>query len=204
MTYLTPGDPSKRLKKIVGFILVLVGVFAIRLIDLQVIEADAINAKSYEKRAVTRVVPAVRGEILDVNGKVLAKTILRYDINAAPSKVGPVARKVSGQTVSIPVEQVAAEIATILEITPQEVMQKIIGTGEYSQIKKRVNAAQYRKLVALNVPWLYYHPMSERVYPNGAVAGNILGFITQSGLMEGIEQEYDKCLAGVDLSLIHI
>lgn len=198
MTYLTPGDPSKRLKKIVGFILVLVGVFAIRLIDLQIIEADAINAKSYEKRAVTRVVPAVRGEILDVNGKVLAKTILRYDINAAPSKVGPVARKVSGQTVSIPVEQVAAEIAAILEITPQEVMQKIIGTGEYSQIKKRVNAAQYRKLVALNIPWLYYDPIAERVYPNGAVAGNILGFITQSGLMEGIEQEYNKCLAGVD------
>jgi cell division protein FtsI (penicillin-binding protein 3) len=198
MTYLTPGDPSKRLKRVIAIILVLAGVFAIRLIDLQIIEADAINAKSYAKRAVTRVIPAVRGEILDVNGKVLAKTILRYDINAAPSKVGPVSRKVKGQNVTIPVEQVTAEIASILGMTPEEVTQKISGTGEYSQVKKRANAAEFRKLVDLNIPWLYFDPVAERVYPNGAVAGNILGFITQSGLMEGIEQEYNKCLAGVD------
>ena len=104
MTYLTPGDPSKRLKQVIAAIMILVVIFAIRLIDLQIIQADAINAKSYEKRAVTRTVPALRGEILDVNGKVLAKTILRYDINVAPSKVGPVSRQVSGQTVSIPID----------------------------------------------------------------------------------------------------
>lgn len=198
MAYLTPGDSSKRLKKIVALILVFVGVFAIRLIDLQIIQADAINAKSFEKRAVTRALPALRGEILDVNGKVLAKTILRYDINVAPSKVGPVTRKISGQTVSVPVEQVVAEISSILDMTVEDVTQKIIGTGEYAQIKKRANAAEYRKISALNIPWLYYDPVAERVYPNGAVAGNLLGFITQSGLMEGIEQAYDKCLAGVD------
>ena len=198
MAYLTPGDPSKRLNKVIAAILILVVVFAIRLIDLQIIQADSINAKSYEKRAVTRVIPALRGEILDVHGNVLAKTILRYDINAAPSKVGPVSRKVSGQTVAIPVEQVAAEIAAILGMTVEDVTAKIIGTGEYSQIKKRANASEYRKILALNIPWLYYDPVAERVYPNGAVAGNILGFITRSGLMEGIEQQYNKCLAGID------
>jgi len=198
MTYLTPGDPAKRLRWVILAILALVAIFAIRLIDLQIIQADAINAKSYEKRAVTRTIPALRGQILDVNGEVLAKTVFRYDINAAPSKVGPINRKISGQTVSVPVEQVAAEIAAILEMTPEEVVQKITGTGEYSQIKKRADASAYRKLVALDVPWLYFDPVAERIYPNGAVAGNILGFITQSGLMEGIEQQYDKCLAGVD------
>ena len=198
MTYLTPGDPAKRLRWVIFAIIGFVALFAIRLIDLQIIQADAINAKSYEKRAVTRIIPALRGQILDVNGEVLAKTVFRYDINAAPSKVGPVNRKISGQTVSVPVEQVAAEIATILEMTPEEVIQKITGTGEYSQIKKRTDASAYRKLVALDIPWLYFDPVAERIYPNGAVAGNILGFITQSGLMEGIEQQYDKCLAGVD------
>ena len=198
MTYLTPGDPAKRLRLVIIAIIAFVAIFTIRLIDLQIIQADAINAKSYEKRAVTRTIPALRGQILDVNGEVLAKTVFRYDINAAPSKVGPVSRTVSGQNVSVSVEQVAAEIAAILEMTPEEVIQKITGTGEYSQIKKRVNASSYRKLVSLDVPWLYFDPVAERIYPNGAVAGNILGFITQSGLMEGIEQQYDKCLAGVD------
>lgn len=198
MTYLTPGDPASRLKKIIGFILILVVVFAVRLVDLQIIQANAINEKSYEKRAVTRIIPALRGQIIDANGKVLAKTVFRYDINAAPSKVGPVVRTVSGQSVTLPVEQVVYEIAAILEMSPADVTTKITGTGEYSQIKKRVDASAYRKIRALNVPWLYYDPIAERIYPNGAVAGNLLGFITDSGLMEGLEQLYDKCLAGQD------
>lgn len=198
MTYLTPGDPTKRLKWVVVSIVALVALFAWRLIDVQIVQADAINEKSYEKRAVTRVIPALRGQIIDANGKVLAKTVFRYDINAAPSKVGPISREVNGQTVTVSVDQLATEIAEILELTPAEVTTKITGTGEYSQIKKRADASAYRKLRELDIPWLYFDPVAERIYPNGAVAGNLLGFITESGLMEGLEQLYDKCLAGQD------
>ncbi len=197
MTYLTPGNPSKRLQKIIAFILIAAVVFTIRLVDLQIIQANAINEKSYEKRAVTRVIPALRGQIIDANGKVLAKTVIRYDINAAPSKVAPITRTVNGAPVVVTVEQLVSEIAAILEMSPAEVSAKITGTGEYAQIKKRVNAASYRKLKDLDIPWLYEDPIAERIYPNGAVAGNLLGFITESGLMEGLEQLYDKCLAGI-------
>lgn len=197
MTYLTPGNPSKRLQKIIAFILIAAVVFTIRLVDLQIIQANAINEKSYEKRAVTRVIPALRGQIIDANGKVLAKTVFRYDINAAPSKVAPITRTVNGAPVLVTVEQLVSEIGAILEMSPAEVSAKITGTGEYAQIKKRVDAASYRKLKDLDIPWLYEDPVAERIYPNGAVAGNLLGFITESGLMEGLEQLYDKCLAGI-------
>jgi cell division protein FtsI (penicillin-binding protein 3) len=197
VTYLTPGNPSKRLQKIIAFILIAAVVFTIRLVDLQIIQANAINEKSYEKRAVTRVIPALRGQIIDANGKVLAKTVFRYDINAAPSKVAPITRTVNGAPVLVTVEQLVSEIAAILEMSPAEVSAKIAGTGEYAQIKKRVDAASYRKLKDLDIPWLYEDPIAERIYPNGAVAGNLLGFITESGLMEGLEQLYDKCLAGI-------
>jgi cell division protein FtsI (penicillin-binding protein 3) len=197
VTYLTPGNPSKRLQKIIAFILIAAVVFTIRLVDLQIIQANAINEKSYEKRAVTRVIPALRGQIIDANGKVLAKTVIRYDINAAPSKVAPITRTVNGVPVAVTVEQLVSEIAAILEMSPAEVSAKIAGTGEYAQIKKRVDAASYRKLKDLDIPWLYEDPIAERIYPNGAVAGNLLGFITESGLMEGLEQLYDKCLAGI-------
>lgn len=198
MSYLTPGDPSKRLGWVVAIVAILVLVFTVRLIDLQIIQADAINKVSFENRAVTRTIPALRGEILDVNGKVLARTVFKYDINAAPSKVFPITRQVKGENQTVSVEQLAGEIAGILDMSQAEVLAKITGTGEYSQIKKRADAKQYRQVRALGIPWLYYDPIPERIYPNGAVAGNILGFITQSGLMEGIEQEYDKCLAGQD------
>ena len=199
MTYLTPGEPKKRLRTTVAIVVGLAIVFGVRLIDLQVIEAEAINAKSFANRAVTRVLPALRGEIIDAQGKVLAKSVYRYDVNAAPSKVLPITREVNGQTVSVSVEQLASEIGAIIGMTPQEVMQKITGTGEYSQIKKRVDAEQYRKVRALEIPWLYFDPIPTRIYPNGAVAGNVLGFLGSDGTpLEGLELQYNKCLAGLD------
>ena len=199
MTYLTPGEPKKRLRLVIVIVVVMAMVFGIRLIDLQIIEAEAINAKSFANRAVSRVLPALRGQIIDSQGKVLAKSVYRYDINAAPSKVLPVTREVNGQTVTVSVEQLATEIAAIIEMTPQEVLAKITGTGEYSQIKKRVDAEQYRKVRALEIPWLYFDPIPTRIYPNGAVAGNILGFLgTDGNALEGLEMQYNKCLAGVD------
>lgn len=199
MAYLTPGDPKSRGKWVMILVAGLCVVFSIRLVDYQVIQADAINKTSYENRAVTRTLPALRGEILDSTGAVLARTVYRYDINAAPSKVFPVSRKVNGQSVLIPVEQIANEIATILGLTQAEVMTKISGTGEYSQIKKRVDAESYRKIRSLNVPWLYYDPIPDRLYPNGAVAGNIIGYLNNEGqAVEGIETSFNSCLAGVD------
>jgi cell division protein FtsI (penicillin-binding protein 3) len=199
MTYLTPGEPKKRIRNLFAGILILAVIFSIRLVDLQVIQAQAINKISYENRSVTRTIPALRGDIVDSTGQVLAHTVYRYDINAAPSKVAPILRNVSGQEVSVPVEQVAAELAAILDMTQADVMAKIIGTSEYSNIKKKVDAEVYRRIRALEIPWLYYDPIPTRVYPNGAVAGNILGFLGSDGTpLAGLERTYNSCLAGID------
>lgn len=199
MVYLTPGEPKRRLRILLAAISVIAIAFGIRLVDLQVLRADAINELSYEKRAVTRTLPALRGEIVDAEGEVLARTVYRYDINAAPSKVAPISRNVAGQDVEISVDQLANEIATILSLTKEDVLAKIIGTGEYSQIAKRVDAELYRRVRALDIPWLYYDAIPDRLYPNGAVAGNILGFLNPDGdAVEGIELQMNSCLAGQD------
>jgi cell division protein FtsI (penicillin-binding protein 3) len=199
MTYLTPGEPKKRLRAFFAIVAIIAVVFSVRLIDLQVVQAGEINKISFENRSVTRTIPALRGDILDSNGKLLAHTVYRYDINAAPSKVSPVLRSVSGQEVQVSVEQIASELATILEMDAAEVMQKIIGTSEYSNIKKKVNAEVYRRIRALEIPWLYYDPIPTRVYPNGAVAGNVVGFLGSDGTpLAGLERQLNSCLAGVD------
>lgn len=199
MTYLTPGEPKKRLRLFLASVAIAALIFSIRLIDLQVVQAGEINKISFANRSVTRTIPALRGDILDSNGTVLAHTVYRYDINAAPSKVSPVLRSVSGQEVQVSVEQVASELATILDMDAAEVMQKIIGTTEYSNIKKKVNAEVYRRIKALEIPWLYYDPIPTRVYPNGAVAGNVVGFMGSDGTpLAGLERQLNSCLAGVD------
>ena len=199
MTYLTPGDPRRRIRKIQAFVVIVAIIFGIRLVDLQIVEADAINAKSYANRAVSRVLPSLRGQIVDDEGKVLARTDFKYDINAAPDIVAPFNRKVNGQEVLVSKEQAAGEIAALTGQTPADVLMKISGTGKYSQVAKAVDASIYRQIKKLDIPWLFYDPRPARTYPSGAVAGGILGFLDPDGLpLEGIELAQNACLAGKD------
>ncbi|MEO0066938.1 MAG: hypothetical protein RJB63_63 [Actinomycetota bacterium] len=199
MTYLTPGDPKRRLRKIQISVVAIAVLFGARLIDLQIIEADAINAKSYSNRAVSRVLPSLRGDITDGANKVLAHTVFKYDVNAAPDIVAPFDRTVNGQKVLISVEQAATELAALVGQTQPEVLAKLIGTGKYSQVAKAVDASVYRQIKKLDIPWLFYDPRPARIYPNGAVAGGILGFLDPDGLpLEGIEVAQNACLAGKD------
>jgi cell division protein FtsI (penicillin-binding protein 3) len=199
MTYLTPGDPKRRAKRVRWMLVAVLALFAFRLIDLQVVEAPKIDAISYANRAVSRVLPAFRGDIVDNAGKVLARTIYKYDVNAAPDIVGPYVHKVNGQDVNVTVDQAAGQIASLLGMQQSDVMAKIIGTTKYSQIAKAVDASTYLAIKNLGVPWLFFDPRPSRVYPNGATAGNILGFLDPDGNpLEGIELAQNKCLAGKD------
>lgn len=199
MTYLRPGDPKSRFRALKIIVVALALVFGGRLVDLQIVQAEAINAKSYANRAVSRVLPSLRGDITDGTGAVLAHTVFKYDINAAPDIVAPFTRKVNGQDVLITVEQAATELAALVGQTQPEVLSKLTGTGKYSQVAKAVEASVYRQIKELDVPWLFYDPRPARIYPNGAVAGGILGFLDPDGKpLEGIEVAQDACLAGKD------
>ena len=199
MTYLRPGDPKRRLRGLKIGVIILALVFGGRLVDLQILQAEAINAKSYSNRAVSRVLPSLRGDITDGTGAVLAHTVFKYDVNAAPDIVAPFTRTVNGQKVLISVEQAATELATLVGQTQPEVLAKLIGTGKYSQVAKAVEASVYRQIKALDIPWLFYDPRPARIYPNGAVAGGILGFLDPDGKpLEGIEVAQNACLAGKD------
>ena len=178
---------------------ILVVVFAIRLVDFQVVRAEAISEYSYENRAVTRTIPAVRGDILDANGAILATTVYRYDINAAPAMVKPVERVIDGVSQVISVESVAADLANLLQEDVAVLLPKLIGTSNYVNLKKRVDADTHRKIVDLGIPWIFSDAHQTRLYPNGAVAGNLIGFVGTDGVaLAGLERQFNACLAGVD------
>ena len=190
---------ARRIRLMVTISVILVAVFAIRLIDFQIVRAESINETSLEKRAVTMTIPAVRGDILDANGKVLATTVYRYDINAAPAIVRPVEKVIDGISQVVSVESVVQELARILELDAAELLPKLIGTSHYVNLKKRVDAETHRQIVELGIPWIFSDAHQNRLYPNGAVAGNLTGFVgTDGDALAGIERQFNACLAGVD------
>ncbi len=199
MSYMQPGDSSKRLRLFTAFLVVATLAFGWKLVEFQVVRAAEINKVSKEKRSVTRTLPAVRGSILDSEGHVLARTVNRYDINAAPINVAPITRTVNGMDVTISVEQQVAELAAALDMTVEDVAAKIQGTSNYASLKKNVDSETYRTLQKLDIPWLYFDQKLSRVYPDGAVAGNLIGFVGVDGTpLAGIERQYNSCLAGID------
>ncbi|NDH65532.1 MAG: penicillin-binding protein 2 [Microbacteriaceae bacterium] len=199
MSYMQPGDTSKRIRIFTAILVVVSLVFTWKLVEFQVVRAAEINKISKEKRSVTRTIPAVRGSILDSAGNVLARTVNRYDINAAPINVLPITRTVNGQSMTISVEQQIAEIAAVLGLTVEDVTAKVAGKSNYANIKKNVDSDGYRALQKLDIPWLYYDQKLARIYPDGAVAGNLLGFVGVDGTpLAGIERQYNSCLAGID------
>ena len=190
---------ARRLGIVMGAIFLITMLAFGRLFYYQVIDSARIDKISYDKRAITVPIHALRGDIIDANGVVLATTVLRYDVNAAPDIVTPITRMVNGQPVTLTPAAVADELSPLLEMKPADILAKIIGTTKYSNIKKKVEATVYRKLVALNIPWLFFDPVQVRVYPNGAVAGNLIGFLGTDGTpLAGLERTMNECLAGVD------
>lgn len=190
---------SRRMRLFLTVSTILALVFAVRLVDFQIVRAEAISEYSYENRAVTRTIPAIRGDIVDANGQVLATSVYRYDINAAPSMVKPVERVIDGVSQVISVEAVATDLARILQEDINVLLPKLSGTSNYVNLKKRVDAETHRQIVELGVPWIFSDAYQNRLYPNGAVAGNLLGFVDTDGkAIAGLERQFNACLAGVD------
>lgn len=199
MSFLPPTEERKRFSLIRIAVVVFLVYFVAHLLDWQIVNAKSINDATRSKREITRVIPSARGTIYDKDMNVLAKTVFKYDVNVAPKKVGPVEREVNGAIVDLSVDQIATRLAEILGKDKDFVLRKLSGTSGYANLAKNVNSSVMTQVESFKLPWLWTDANVSRIYPNGAVAGNLLGFITADGQTKaGIESKMDSCLIGVD------
>ena len=195
----THGSLSRRLGVFALILVAMVAGLGIRLVDYQVVRAAEIREESFKSRSITQTLPALRGQIRDSSGQVLARTVFRYDVNAAPKNVGSVFTTVDGVRTERTVEQIVAELAPLIGLTTQELTPLLAGDSEYSNLAKKVDAETYNAIRELSIPWIYFDAFADRLYPNGAVAGNVIGFVGSDGEpLAGLERQYNTCLAGID------
>ncbi|MFD5600498.1 peptidoglycan D,D-transpeptidase FtsI family protein [Leucobacter sp. NPDC058333] len=195
-----------------GIIIIASIVFLVRLVDVQVVSAAALNEDAKDKRAVPVAIPSVRGDIVDRDGEVLATTDERYDVQLSPKNTklnkgvfyrADLDRGVG--TVEVTAKQAFGEIG---EITGQsaEDIQKLVDDAladnpksDFAYVKRSIDLTQLNALKALEIPWLTFESKHTRTYPNGAVGGNIIGFSGQDDVPQaGVELSQDTCLTGVD------
>ncbi|KRE30850.1 hypothetical protein ASG80_15990 [Agromyces sp. Soil535] len=194
----------------------------VRLVDLQVVRAAELSEEAQGRRSTTVTVYGARGDVVDANGIVLADSVMRYDIAVSPKNAaaGPIVREepdpadpAETTRVDVPLEQSAAELGAVLGLTGEQVQAIITQAlaenpeSDFAYVAKLVDTATYEKVKELDIPWVVPWEHPSRSYPNGAVAGNLLGFVRDDDgePLAGVELSEDECLAGEngELSYLH-
>ena len=192
-----PAHPRRRQAFLATLVVLSLLVFAGRLVYVQVFRSEAIAAEALASRMSVRDLPAERGEILDAGGVVLAGSVERYTVWANQKQVPDFKITEDGRTVAAGAEGAAPLLAEILDVPEAELGALLTGDKGYVELARDVMPDAWRQIQSLRIPGVGADRTAKRVYPAGAVAGNVTGFVGRDGEgLAGVEQAFDTVLAG--------
>ncbi len=190
-------------------VLVIICAFAVKLLQIQVVSATELNsqAQNVAERTVLTTLHGSRGSIVDSEGGTLAESVTQYDVTLSPKKT---VDYVNSDKQPVTVKQAAANIGEILGMSADQI-QAIVSSAlasdpesDFAYVQRGVSVERFRALDALKIPWLFIRAVEGRTYPNGSVAGNLVGYVgTDNVALAGLEYAYDNCLVGSDGSARH-
>lgn len=203
---------GRRVAQILLIVIVATILLVTRLFYLQVVKADELSTTAREFRTRSYTQEAMRGDILDSSGAVLATSVERYNVRVNQAEIPQyVKRDENGDIEGVGAAAAAKELAPLLDMDRAELGGLLMGTDEkqsqWQLIKSDISPEKWREINALGIRGIYPERFMRREYPNGDVAGNILGYTGQTAEDEtvvgraGIEQSMDSHLAGTNGSL---
>ena len=194
---------QERIRKIVAFALVVLLLFALRLIDLQAIRASGYVDRAQNELTKSATLLAPRGTIYDVNGVELARSVSAINI------------AVDQMLINDPITA-ANLVAPILGMTPDQLLPQITGTKRYVIIAKDVTPAIWEKIYTVvsnynKTVMAQKKGISKRIsgfipersyirdYPSGSLTASLIGIINDAGVgASGVESSLNPMLSGVN------
>jgi cell division protein FtsI (penicillin-binding protein 3) len=165
-----------------------------RLVQLQGLDHGQLAAAATEQRLSTVTLTAKRGEIVDRNGTVLAYSSEAKDITADPTLVNSPRYVTAAQRATY-----APRLAALLHMNTADVEADLKKSGRYVVIAQAIDPAVAQQITDLNLVGVFTQDTTQRMYPGGTTAANILGTVHSDGTgAAGIEQEFNTLLAGKD------
>ena len=164
-----------------------------RLYDLMIDDYDYYANLALRNQTRTTAVAADRGEIYDRNMNLLAASVGVEHVYLNPREL-----KQSGADIAA----IAAVLGPILEREPAWIQEQAAQTSKrYMQIGWNVDeetATRIRSYINDNqISGIHLEPSTQRIYPNGSLAAQLIGFTNASGQgSEGVEAAYNSFLEG--------
>ncbi len=130
------------------------------------------------------ILPAVRGDIYDCHGYLLAVSTAVYDIAAAPREVTNT-------------HLLADRLAPLLHKSRAELLDILALDPNYAPLAIGVHEELKAKILSLGFSGVVAEVRPGRSYPHGALAAHVLGFVNVDGdAAYGLESSYDPELSG--------
>lgn len=188
MTTRATRGPRRRTVVALAVILAVLSAFVVRLVDIQVVSANDHVEDSLKVGQLGSTVPLYgnRGSIVDTNGTVLASSVSVYDAELSPSLI-MLLENDEEKPPKVPWNEASEKIAAITGQDAEEVREGVAASladdpnSQYYQLKKGLSTEKYLELRDLGLVYLHMKPRETRVYPNGAVAGNVVGYVDNAG-----------------------
>lgn len=169
-------------------------------------KVDGINLKSFANKRNTKkeTLYALRGNIYDVNGDVLAQTINSYTIIAYLDESRSKDSKVPLHVVNK--EDTAEKLSTVLDMSKEQILERLNKKAyqvEFGSKGKGLTELQKEAIENLNLSGIDFITTHKRYYPNNNFLSYVIGYTSSDengnmkGLM-GIEKQYDEKMTGTN------
>ncbi|MEQ1920822.1 MAG: hypothetical protein ABL955_16650, partial [Elusimicrobiota bacterium] len=155
-----------------------------RLAYLQVLRHDNLSTRASGEFARTAKEAAPRAELLDRQGRVLARSIPSWSCFVDKAMVKDP-------------NAFGVKLSPLLQIPASEISRKTRAAVRFAWLKTHMTQAEFQKLSEARVEGLGLVPAQDRVYPNGDLARGVLGLVGTEGKgLAGLELSQDKRLNG--------
>ncbi|MPZ77877.1 MAG: PASTA domain-containing protein [Deltaproteobacteria bacterium] len=155
-----------------------------RAFQLQVLQGDKLMRLGQRQHLKEWTVLPRRGAVVDRAGEPLALSLEAQSVYARPQRLQNSARA-------------GRDLAGILKINPAELKRKLSAAKSFVWIKRQIAPGEARQIQALNSEGIgmFYEP--RRYYPQGQLAGQVIGFVGRdSEGLEGLELRYNDYIRG--------
>jgi len=153
---------------------------------LQAVQGSSLASQAVYQQTEEVTVPGLRGDLLDRRGNKLAASEDAATIYATPYQVKnpPMA---------------AERLAPILDQPKGEVLEALTAEGGFSYVAQKVDLATAARVDALDIEGLGELPDSRRTYPQGEMAGQVIGAVgSENQGLTGLEAGEEDVLGGSD------
>src|SRR5665647_3283665 len=169
------AHPARRVRFLLLTVLFVFSLFSAQLLRLQALDASPVASAALKSRLYVSAVPAMRGDITDANGVVLATSIDRRNVTADQTAVPEYKKKINGVRQIVGVLGAAADLAPILGMSEVELTTTLTGARRFVYVAKGITPLSWRKIEALGIPGIFSEQTSTRSYPSASAVASLVG-----------------------------